>query len=139
MSDSNDYNQGSLGTYTTGSAANQLGLAQHWHRQQEWLEEARTTRRAKTRLSSDPDRWIRIVLSLAVSASAGCLEMQILGLPWYWSLGTATLLAIVFYRLLLGPLRVVVTTFKWIWLTCAIGFAAYAVLRFLEALRTASS
>ena len=139
MSDSNDYNQGSLGTYTTGSAANQLGLAQHWHQQQKWLEEGRTTQRARARRSTDSDLWIRIVLSVAVSASGSYLEMRVLPLPWYWPLGTAILLAIVFYRLLLGPLRIVVTTFKWICLTCAIGAAAYALLRFLEALRTASN
>jgi|SRR5581483_4947894 len=139
MSDSNDYNQGSLGTYTTGSAANQLGLAQHWHQQQEWLEEGRATRRTKARLSTDSELWIRIFLSVAVSASAGYLEMRTLAMPWYWPLGTVTLLAVVVYRLLLGPLRVVVTTFKWILVCGAIALAAYAVLRFLEALRTASN
>ena len=139
MSDSNDYNQGSLGTYTTGSAANQLGLAQHWHQQREGLEEGCATPRAKTRRSTDSDLWIRIVLSFVASASVGYLEMQTLAVPWYWPLGTVVLLAIVIYRLLLGPLRVVVTTFKWVWLLCAIAFAAYAVLRFLEALRTASN
>ncbi len=139
MSDSNDYNQGSLGTYTTGSAANQLGLAQHRHKQQEWLEEGRATQGAKAHPSMDPDLWIRIVLSVVVSASAGYLEMQTLAVPWYWPVGTVTLLLIVFYRLLLGPLRVVVTTFRWILVCCAIALAAYAVLRFLEALRTASN
>ena len=139
MSDSNDYNQGRLGNYTTGSAANQLGLAQHRHQQQEWLEEEIATRRAKARPSADPDLWFRVVLSVAVSASAGYLEMQTLALPWYWLLGTVTLLMVVVYKLLLGPLRVIVATFKWILLLCAIAFAAYAVLRFLEALRTASN
>src|SRR5581483_808387 len=139
MSDSNDYNQGSLGTYTSGSAANQLGLAQHWHQQQKWLEEGRATPRAKARPSTDPGLWFGFVLSVVVSASAGYLEMQTLAVPWYWPLGTVTLLAVVVYRLLLGPLRVVVTTFKWILVCCAIALAAYAVLRFLEALRTASN
>jgi len=139
MSDSNDYNQGSQGTYTTGSAANQLGLAQHWHQQQEWLEEGRATRRTKARLSTDSELWIRIVLSVVLSASAGYLEMQTLAVPWYWPLGTMILLLIIFYRLLLGPLRVVVTTFRWVLVCCAIALAAYAVLRFLEALRTASN
>ena len=139
MSDSNDYNQGRLGNYTTGSAANQLGLAQHRHQQQEWLEEERATRRAKARPSADPDHWIRIVLSFVVSASVGYLEMQTLAVPWYWLLGTVTLLMVVCYRLLLGPLRVVVATFKWILVCCAIALAAYAILRFLEALRTASN
>ena len=135
MSDSNDYNQGSLGTYTTGSAANQLGLAQHWQQQREGC----ATPRAKTRRSNDSDLWIRIVLSFAVSASVGYLEMQTLAVPWYWPLGTVVLLAIVIYRLLLGPLRFVVTTFKWILVCCAFALAAYAGLRFLEALRTANN
>jgi hypothetical protein len=138
MSESNDYNQGSLGTYTTGSAPNQLGLAQHRHQQQEWIEEGRATRRPKARFSTDPDRRIRIILSVVVSALAGYLESQTLAVPWYWPLGTITLLAIVFYRLLLGPLRIVVTTLKWVLLLCGIAFVACAVLRFFETLRTAS-
>lgn len=135
MSNSRDYNLGSVGTYTNGSAANQMGLAQHRYHQQKSVGEG-YVRRAKTRLSTD--HWIRIALSIVVGASTGYLMIQVFVLPFYWPVGVATLLAIIFYQLLLGPLRVVVRTFRWILLACAITFAVYAALRFLEALRTAS-
>jgi len=136
MSDSRDYNLGRVGMYANGSAANQVGLAHHRYHQQKWLEEGHG-RRTKTRLSMD--HWIRIVLSVVVGASTGYLMMQVSVLALYWPVGVAILLAVVFHRLLLGPLRFVVTMFRWILLACAFASVAFVALRFLEELRTVSN
>jgi hypothetical protein len=139
MSDSNDYNNGSLGIYTTGSTANQLGLAQHRHRQQEFSEAESAIRRPKDRHPSHLDHWIRIVLSVGVSGSVGYVGLQNLVLPWYLPVGVAALLAIIIYRLLCGPLKLLVNGFKWALAVCAIGVAAYALVRFVEALHSVSN
>lgn len=127
----------SIGTYTTGNTANQLGLAQHWHNQQ-WLEQQRDLRRARRRRATHLDPWIRIILAVNLSGAVVYAAMQSLALPSGWAVGTAALLAVVFYGLLLGPLQFLVTAFKWMVAACALGWAAYALVRFLAALHTAS-